>query len=148
MGCISAISVFELFHLAKTLWEVGKKNNIKTHPGTQTLSKYPVTNHKHTHTSNNTAIIISAFSQKHGKHRRSRFYSTIGSWERAEAGFWGEQNLWTVHFSRAGPLSAALFLGGCLVVLSLSQTTTTTCLCWICAHAAGLWLRHKHAVNR
>ena len=43
-------------------------------------------------------------------------------------GFWKGQNLWTVHFVRAGPLSTPISLGVRLVVLSVSQTTTTTCL--------------------
>lgn len=158
MGCIVRctsclwFNPASLLNVGKTLQRGAKELNtgIKTHPGMQPycINILPPIISTHTHTYNSAAVIISTFSQKQQKHKRSRFHHAIRSWERTEAGFRWEQNLWTVHFVCAGPLSAPLSLGGCLVVLSLSQTITTACLCWICTHAAGLWLRHKHNVNR
>lgn len=71
--------------------------------------------------------------------------------KRQKQDFGEGKNPWALHFVHAGPSSAPspLSVGGCpVVLLSLSQTTTTTCLCWICTHTPGLWLRHKNTVNR
>lgn len=83
----------------------------------------------YTHASNNAAVIIGVFlgTMENTNAADSKPDKILGN---DTDGLWGEQNPWAEHFVHAGPLSAHLSLGGCHVVaLSLSQTTTTTCLC-------------------